>query len=263
MREALARHWPEYLMEAAELGAFMVSACAFGALLGHPGSPIVAAVPDAFARRTLMGVAMGLTAIAIVSSPFGQRSGGHLNPALTLTFFRLGKVAPWDACFYALAQLAGGLAGVLVSAWVLGAPVAHPAVNYVVTTPGPAGDAAAFVAEAAISFVLMGVVLVVGNHPRSSRFTPLAAGTLVALYVTFEAPLSGMSMNPARTLASAWPAHVWSSIWIYVVAPPFGMLAAAELYVRWSAPGAVRCAKLHHHNRRRCIFRCGAPPPGC
>ena len=256
MRHAFRNHWPEYLMEAAELGAFMVSACVFGTLLGHPGSPVVAAVPDAFARRGLMGVAMGITAVAIVSSPFGQRSGGHLNPALTLAFFRLGKIAPWDACFYALAQLAGGLAGVSVSAWVLGARVAHPAVNYVVTAPGPGGDAVAFAAESAISFVLMLVVLILGARPAWSRATPLAAGVLVALYITFEAPLSGMSMNPARTVASAWPAHQWSSLWVYLAAPPLGMLAAAEVYTR--IPSAtIRCAKLHHSNRRRCIFRCG------
>jgi aquaporin Z len=241
-------------MEAAELGVFMVSACAFGTMLGHPESPIVVWLPDPFVRRAVMGLAMGVTAVAIVCSPFGQRSGGHLNPAFTLAFFRLGKIAPWDACFYVAAQFAGGLAGVLASAWMLGAPVAHPAVNYVVTMPGPTGEAAAFAAESAISFVTMGVVLLVGNRPEWSRFTPVSAGVLVALYITFEAPISGMSMNPARTVASAWPAHAWSAIWIYLAAPPLGMLAAAELWTR--AAGTVRCAKLHHHNARRCIFRC-------
>lgn len=257
MRDALARHWPEYLMEAVELGAFMVSACAFGALLGHPASPVLGWLPGAFPRRALMGLVMGVTAVGIVCSPLGQRSGGHLNPSLTLAFLRLGKIAPWDACFYVLAQFAGGLAGVHLAAAVLGAPVAHPAVNFVVTTPGMAGTAAAFAAESAISFVMMGVVLVLANRPRTARFTPLAAGALVCLYITFEAPLSGMSMNPARTFGSAWPAHEWSAIWIYFVAPPLGMLAAAELYARQAA-GVVRCAKLHHHNQRRCIFRCGA-----
>jgi aquaporin Z len=243
-------------MEAAELAAFMVAACAFGAALGHPASPVLAWAPDPFVRRAVMGVAMGLTAIGIVSSPFGQRSGGHLNPAFTLTFLRLGKIAPWDACFYVAAQFAGGLAGVVASAWVLGAPVAHPDVNYVVTTPGPGGEAVAFTAEVVISFGMMVAVLVVGNHASWARHTPLCAGALVAAYITFEAPLSGMSMNPARTLASAWPAHVWSSLWIYFVAPPLGMLAAAECYVRGGAARRVHCAKLHHQNARRCIFRC-------
>lgn len=189
LRDALARHWPEYLTEGAELGAFVVSACVFGTLLGHPASPLVAWLPDPFVRRVAMGLAMGLTAVAIVSSPFGQQAGGHLNPAFTLTFYRLGKIAPWDATFSVGAQFAGGLAGVVSSAWVVGSPVAHPAVNYVVTTPGPAGEGAAFAAEVAISFVMMTVVLVLGNHPTWAWHTPRLVGVLVALSVVFEAPL--------------------------------------------------------------------------
>ena len=105
MRTALRMHWPEYLTEAAGLGLFMISACVFGTLLGHPNSPVVQAVPDALARRALMGLAMGLTAVGLICSPWGQRSGAHFNPATTLTFWRLGKVAPADAGFYMLAQV--------------------------------------------------------------------------------------------------------------------------------------------------------------
>jgi aquaporin Z len=96
-------HWPEYLMEAAGLGIFMVSACGFGTLLEYPASPVRQAIPDPLARRALMGLAMGLTAIALVYSPWGKRSGAHLNPAVTWTFWRLGKVAPRDALAYPLA----------------------------------------------------------------------------------------------------------------------------------------------------------------
>jgi aquaporin Z len=89
-----------------------------------------------------------------------------------------------------------------------------------------------------------------------ARYTPLFAGALVATYITLEAPLSGMSMNPARTFGSALAAQLWTSLWIYFTAPPLGMLAAAEAY-RWQQGAhAVRCAKLHHHNDKRCIFRC-------
>src|ERR1043166_8954154 len=104
MRDALKKHWPEYLMEAAELGGFMISASAFTILLYHPASPAVLAIPPEFLRRALTGMAMGLTAIALIYSPWGKQSGAHMNPAFTLTFFRLGKVAPWDAAFYIIAQ---------------------------------------------------------------------------------------------------------------------------------------------------------------
>ena len=249
-------------MEAAGLGIFMLSAVLFTVLLEWPGSPVHAALPDAFVRRALVGCAMGVTAIAIVYSPLGQGSGAHINPALTLTFLRLGKIAPADALFYAASQTAGALAGVLLAGALLvalGAPtaIADPSVSFAVTTPGASGHAAAFLAELGISFGMMLVVLHVSNRPRIARATGVCCGFLVATYITFEAPLSGMSMNPARTLGSALPAQVFDALWIYLTAPVLGMLAAAEVYLRSSTAHPVLCAKLNHHTRARCIFRCG------
>jgi len=254
--EALRAHWPEYLMETAALGLFMVSACVFGLLLEHPSSPVRQGLPDAFGRRILGGIAMGLTAAAIISSPWGQRSGAHMNPALTLTFLSRGKIAPWDAIFYMAAQFAGGAAGVILSALLIGPPLGHSAVNYVATVPGPNGPWIAFAAEFAISFLLVSVVLQVANSPRTTRYTPWVAGFLVANFIAFEAPLSGMSMNPARTAGSALPAGTWTAAWVYFLAPSIAMLSAGQVYRHWRGAHRVYCAKYHHHNDKRCIFRC-------
>jgi aquaporin Z len=124
----------------------------------------------------------------------------------------------------------------------------------VVTVPGEAGVAVAFLAEVAITFVLMLTVLFVSNAPRLARYTGLFVGGLVFLYITFEAPLSGMSMNPARSFASAFLSGNWTGWWVYFTAPPLGMCLASELYVRLRGPAGVRCAKLHHDNPYRCIF---------
>jgi len=121
---AVTRHWPEYAIEAACLGLFMISACVFVTLLEHPLSPARAVLADPTLRRVLVGVAMGLTAIGLIYSPWGQQSGAHMNPSLTLTYLRLGKIAPADAFGYVLAQFAGGFAGVLVARVVLGRAVA-------------------------------------------------------------------------------------------------------------------------------------------
>lgn len=243
-------------MEGAELGLFMISACAFVVLLEYPTSPVYQTIPDPVLRRILIGIAMGLTAIGIIYSPLGQRSGAHFNPSVTLTFFRLGKVELWDALFYTVSQFIGGLTGVLLSAVVLGELVAHPSVQYATTVPGMSGVGVAFLAEVVIAFILMSMVLRVSNTPRLARFTGLFAGVMVATYISLEAPYSGMSMNPARTFASAFPAHIWTALWVYFTAPPLGMLLAAELYVRQHGIHKVFCAKLHHHNNKRCIFRC-------
>jgi len=254
---ALKNHWPEYLIEAACLGIFMISACAFAALLGHPDSPIQMKLMGGVHQRMVMGAAMGLTLIGIVYSPWGKRSGAHMNPALTFTFWRLDKIESWDAFFYIAFQFMGGIGGVLIARAALGPWVSHPAVQYAATTPGQFGAGIAFLAELMISFILMATVLTITNIDSLNRYTGLFAAALVATYITFESPISGMSMNPARTVGSAVSAHVWTALWIYFTAPLLGMLLAAETYVRIRGARAVICAKYHHMNDQRCIFRCG------
>jgi len=256
MLNALKQHWPEYLIEAAGLGFFMISACAFSALFEYPGSPVRQAIADPFARRALMGLAMGLTAASIIYSPWGKQSGAHINSSVTLTFFRLGKIEGWDATFYAIFQFIGGVAGTAIAALAIGGALRHPSVNYVTTMPGASGVSVAFISEVTITFILMTVILNVSNRMNIARYTGLFAATLVATYISLEAPLSGMSMNPARTFGSAFAAQAWNALWIYFTAPPLGMLLAAEVYLRLGSSHSVLCAKLHHHNDKRCIFRC-------
>ena len=257
MKSALRHHWPEYVIEAAGLGCFMIAAGALATIVELPTSPVRLAIAGALWRRVLLGTGMGLTAVSIIYSRWGKRSGAHLNPAMTLSFFLLGKVAGWDAFFYVVAQVVGGLLGVLATAWALGTWFSDPPVHYIVTAPGARGVAVAFVAEFSMAFALMAMVLVMTNERVLAPFTGLAAGTLVALFIVVAAPLSGMSINPARTMASAWPAHFWQSFWIYLVAPPAGMMSAAFAYVQVRTSAAVRCAKLQHDRTHPCIFRCG------
>lgn len=252
----LRRHWPEYLAEATGLGLFMIAASLCASVLEHPASPVRQAIDEPLVRRLLMGLAMGTTAIALIYSPLGARSGAHMNPATSVTFWRLGRLHGVDAGAYVAAQVLGAIGGMIISRELFRAWIAAPEVYYVATLPGPWGSPAAFVAEAIITFVLMTTVLHVSNHPRLSRYTGLCAGLLVAIYITFEAPISGMSLNPARSFGPALLAGELDTLWIYVVAPPLGMLLAAELYVRTRGLGAVFCAKLHHAADVRCIFHC-------
>jgi aquaporin Z len=241
-------------MEAAALGIFMISAGAFTALLECPGSLAHREIPNGDVRRGLIGLAMGATAMGIIYSPWGRRSGAHMNPAVTLTFLRLGKIPPADAFFYVVFQFLGGLAGVLFTELVLGRSFTQPPVNYVVTIPGDLGSLPAFMGEFVAAFIMMTMIIYVSNKPSISRFTGLFAGILIAGYVLFEAPLSGFGMNPARTFASALPSGIWTAIWIYFTAAPIGMLLAAQGYLIIKSEHSIQCCKLHHHPDRQCIF---------
>ena len=246
-------------MEAWGLGIFMVAAGVAVILMEAPESPLHALIHDADLRRAIVGLAMGLTAIGIIYSPWGKQSGAHINPAVTITFLRLGKIAKWDALFYMLAQFIGGTLGVLLVLFVFGDSFALPPVKYIETAPGPSGYWLAFVAELFISLALMLTVLFFMNRRGFEHMTGFAAGVLVALFITFESPLSGMSMNPARSFASALPDGDWTYLWIYFSAPFIGMLAAVEIYRLLKFSTVRMCAKLDHADDRRCIH-CGFVP---
>jgi aquaporin Z len=256
---ALRGHWPEYLIEGWALGMFMISAGLVTTLFDSPRSPLNQILQDGDVRRVLTGICMGLTAMALIYSPWGKRSGAHMNPAVTLTFLRLGNVAAWDAVFYIVAQFVGGTLGVLIVLAVLGDAFAEPPVRYVATLPGMRGVWVALLAELAISFAMMTAILRAANSQQLMRFTGIFAGILVATWISIEGPLSGMSMNPARTFASALPANVWTGFWLYMIAPVAGMQAAAALFTWQRGRGAVKCSKLIHADDQRCIH-CGYEP---
>lgn len=257
--DALARRWPVYLAEAALLGAFMLAACLVVYLVQHPDSPWTRRPARPLARRAVIGLAMGCTAVALIYSPLGAVSGAHFNPAVTLAFASLGRIAPADAAWYALFQTAGGLTGVITAATLLGPRIAHPAVAHAATSPGPRGPAVALVAEAAISFLLFSTVLLLGRS-AAAPFTGLVCGALVALFITFEAPLSGMSMNPARTLASALPARNTRALWVYLLGPTAAMLLAAAAHA--AAFGPLDAAPtMNPAAAHRCRVGCNADTP--
>lgn len=255
-RSPAPSHWPLYLIEAGGLAVFMLVACLADSALESAASPLRALIASGLLRRFLMGLSMGMTAVCLIYSPWGARSGAHFNPALTLTFALLGKIAPRDALAYVAAQFIGGAGGVLLAWAIAGAALAQPPVDFIVTVPGRWGVAAAFIMECLISAMLMATTLIASNRPRWMGKTGLLCGCLIVLFVTFEAPVSGMSMNPARTVASALPSGIWTAVWLYFLAPPMGMLMAALAYRLHRATPPIACAKLNHDTDHPCHFRC-------
>ena len=219
--QALRLHWREFLIEAWALGVFMI--------LASTASTELRTLP-ALRQNLLIGITMGSTAIGLIYSPWGKRSGAHMNPSVTLAFFSLGRISAVNAAWYILFQFVGGWLGVILAWLILGPAFAQTPVRFIVTQPGPLGAGVAFGAELGMSFTLMLTILLISNERRWARYTGLAAGLLIALFVAFESPLSGMSLNPARTLGSALPARDWNQLWIYFNAPIAGMWLAARVF---------------------------------
>jgi aquaporin Z len=232
MLDALKKNGLVYLIEAWGLGMFMISAALFVILIEHPDLPIRSAIPSDFVRRILIGIAMGLTAIGIIYSKWGKRSGAHINPAVTLAQYQLDRINGQDAIWYIIFQFLGSVIGIAIVQYSVPNYIAAPSVNYAVTTPMATenGILVAFICEMVLAFTMLTMVLTVSNHKTLANYTGYFVGLTVALFITIEAPFSGMSINPARTVGSAFWANVWTGLWIYFVAPISGMQAAAWIY---------------------------------
>jgi aquaporin Z len=225
-----------------------VSAVAF---MWAAGSP-VPAIGNPALRRLLTGLLFAGGATAVVYSPLGQISGGHINPAVTLAFWRMGKVPTRDALIYIVLQFAGAYLGAY-AAGVAWGPLTR-GVQYAATVPGDGYSwAGALAAETAITFLLVFTIFVCVNKPRIAPRTGIICGTLVALLVMIEAPVTGTSLNPARTLAPAILVANYASLWIYFAGPALGALLAVAAY-RGQWGSHTVCAKLYHTEKYPCPF---------
>ncbi|MDX1907068.1 MAG: aquaporin [Bacteroidia bacterium] len=233
MLKAWQTNWRSYLIEGWALGMFMVSAVLVVILMDHPALPVRGLITDGWIRRMIIGIAMGLTAVLLIYSGWGKRSGAHMNPAVTLAFLQIERISPYDALGYILGQCIGSAGSMLLMKTLLFSYISAPEVNYVVTVPGSTGVWTALGLEAAMAAGMFLMVLIMSNHKRLAPYTGYAAGVLVAVYITVEAPLTGMSINPARTIASALSSGIWTDWWIYCIGPVTGMQAAAFIYRHW------------------------------
>lgn len=239
---APVRSWMEYGIEAAGLALFMVGVGLCATLLEAPGSGLHQALPWPVLRRGLLCLVVGGLALGLAESGWGRRSGAHFNPAVTLTFYYLRRIRGRDAFGYVLAQLLGALGGLALVAKLLRMNFAAAPVHFLVTQPrlpGMAGVAWAFAAEAGTAFVLMVLVLFGSRSPTLARYGARPVAALLVVYMWVAVPISGFGMNPARSLASAVLAQSYTALWLYLLAPPLGMLLAA------------RCFRAVHGRRRR------------
>lgn len=247
-------HLPEYFAEF--LGTAIMMTIGIGAVtvMFAAATPLRTWIPSDDVRRLITGIIFAGGATAVVLSPLGQRSGGHLNPAVTFGFWWKGQVQTRDALAYAAAQIAGATVGVFAVAMIGGAYA--QSVQLGITLPGEGYSAlTAFIAEIVITFLLVALILFCVNKQRFATKTPYLAGALVAFLVFVEAPISGTSLNPARSFAPSLLTNTYTDQWLYWLGPPVGAVLAVLLFVQLVAKkDRGGCAKLFHTERYRCIF---------
>lgn len=245
-----------YLIEATLVAAAMLAACAFGVLVLHPSSPLARSIESPLARRATLALLASAFGLILANTPLGRRTGPHLNPAMTLTFLRLGRINIRDAFGFIIGQFVGGILGVLLAWLLLGAPARDN--NFSTTTPGPFSLMTAWLAEFVVSLLIVAVVFT-SNRSRFVRFTSVISAMLGWSIATFESPISGAGLNAARTFAPALFSHIWHGWWIYFTAPPLGMLAAVELLRLLGRDERTLCSKLTHGEN--CYFKCDCLRP--
>ncbi|KAL5982202.1 hypothetical protein ACLOJK_016272 [Asimina triloba] len=178
---------------------------------------------------TIVGVAMswGL-AVMVVIYTLGHVSGAHLNPAVTIALVVYRKF-PWKQ---APAYIGAQLVGSTLASLTLKALFSKDNPKAALTLPSlHTTDLDTFVWEFIISFILMFVICGVGtDHRAIKELTGVAVGGAILFNVLIAGPITGASMNPARTLGPAIAAHKYDSLWIYLTAPVAGTVFAAVLY---------------------------------
>lgn len=187
------------------------------------GSPVVAALPSAAVRRALTGALFGATGMTIALSRVGRVSGAHINPVVSLAFWAERALPGRTLIAFVVSQCVGAVVGSVPL--LLWGP-RGASISYGATAPGPQGVGPAFGGEVVTTFAMVVIVLVMVAHPRLRSHTPLVFPPLYCLMVWAEAPLSGTSTNPARSLGPDVVALAVHAYWLYVLAPVVGALLA-------------------------------------
>ena len=243
-------HWRIWAAEAVGTALLVLAIVAAVALALGDGSPVGDALPGRGAGFLVVGAIVAPCIALIAVSPLGRLSGAHLNPAVTVGFWMLGRVCRHDLVGYVVAQLVGGLTGAYAARLVLPASVTA-SIGGAVIHPG-VPIAAAVALEAGMTALLLAVVFLFVSVERLALWTPLALVPLLTAIIWLGSPWTGASLNPARSEGPALAFRDLADLWLYLLAPILGALAVALVWRRLSM--RPKTAKLFHDPRYPCTF---------
>lgn len=211
-------------------------------------------IPDRSLRLLITGLIYSGSGSLFAISPPGKLSGAHINPSVSLAFWARGKMRFPDLAGYIGGQIVGSVVGALLLVLVWGKYAGS--VSGGMTLPG-AGFPLwfVFVAELGMTCLLVIAIFAFLSSHQLLRWTPFMTWLLVAAMVWLGAPVSGTSLNPARSFGPALVQWLWESQWLYWVAPTLGAFLAVGLFGLFAAERKVLTAKLFHLPHYPCIFK--------
>ncbi|WP_231158285.1 MIP/aquaporin family protein [Streptomyces sp. CNZ748] len=197
--------------------------------LRAPDSPLY--IADLNVALAVIGTISGIILTGLILSPPGKRSGGHMNPAVTVALWLMDAFPGRSVPPYALAQLLGSAVGTGLARLVWGPVVSSASVDHAALRPAASWQpATVFLAEAGSMMLLILLVGFILAYPRYVRLVPYAIGISVAVVIAFLGPLSGGSINPARQFGPAAFAGQTIDLWIYLIVPVLGATIGAAIY---------------------------------
>ena len=212
---------------------------AFAIVFAGCGAVVANATADGALGTVGISLVFGLIVMVMIYAG-GHLSGAHYNPGVTVAFALARHFPPREALAYVTAQLLGGIAGafLLLAAW----PDAPADLGATVPSVGPGS---ALLYEVVLTAFLMFVITAVATDTRAvGGAAAIAIGGTVALDALFGGPVTGASMNPARSLGPALAAGQWTDFWVYVVGPLLGATAGAAAYQAVRGPRYARASHL-------------------
>jgi aquaporin Z len=239
------------------IGTFVMMFIGISAIALNFGTQLVQEViPSVSIRLLITGILFAGGATLVVYSPAGRISGAHLNPAVTFAFLLEKKLGVRDFFVFSLMQILGSAFAALLALFLWSENARRVDVGMTLPREGYS-IVFVFLIEVIITFLLVSLIFYFLHRRNLTRFAGAAVGLLIAVLVFLTAPISGTSLNPARSIGPAMVSFKFSYLWLYVAAPVMGSFIAVTIHKKTPFLHRPLCAKLNHPGKdKRCLYDC-------
>jgi aquaporin Z len=239
------------------VGTFVMMTIGISAIVLNFGTQFMQDMIPSFSVRLLLtGVLFAGGATFVVYSPVGRISGAHINPAVSFAFLLEKKLGVREFVVFSFMQILGSIIAAIMALLVWSENARK--VNLGMTLPGKGYSIGlVFLIEVFIAFLLINLIFYFLHRRNLTRLTGVAVGLLIAVLVFLTAPITGTSLNPARSIGPAFASFNFSYLWLYITAPILGSFVAVTIHKKIAFLHGPLCAKLNHQRKdKRCLYDC-------